>query len=355
MKIIFLAPYPYDKVASQRFRFEQYFEDLREKEISFSFYSFYTSWAYNALYSSKKILALSIGILFGFLLRIYHVWRCIGFNYVFIHRELTPLGPPIFEWITMSFLKKKVIYDFDDAIWLADDSNKNKIMKWLKWNSKVNYICRKSHRISTGNDFLANYAASLNEDIVVNPTTINTSHTRHIQVNHHQDSITIGWTGTHSTLKYLDIIINPLQKILSDINQVNFLIICNQKPPWHINGMDFVYWDKKTEWNDLAKIHIGLMPLSNDEWARGKCGFKLLQYFAIGIPALASPVGVNKQIIDHRINGFLCNNQEDWYKYLSILIKDTKLRENMGLAGKRLVENQFSSNVNRENFLGLFE
>lgn len=354
MKIIFLAPYPYDSVASQRFRFEQYFEVLNEKQILFSFYSFYTSWAYHALISADKIVILIAGILYGYLLRFYHVYRCLHFDYVFIHRELTPFGPPLFEWIIVSVLKKKVIYDFDDAIWLADDQDKHKIMIWLKWYSKVKFICKKSFRISTGNQFLRDYAAFLHNDVIINPTTINTSHTRHILVNHHRTPITIGWTGSHSTLKYLDIIRGSLQKILTINTQVNFLIICNKKPSWHINGMDFVYWDKKTEWEDLAKIHIGLMPLTNDEWAEGKCGFKILQYFSVGIPALASPVGVNKQIIRHRMNGFLCDNQEDWYTYLSILINDEKLRQTMGLAGKRLVNDQFSRDINRDNFLGLF-
>ncbi len=354
MKIAFLAPYPYNSVASQRFRFEEYFDTLQKKGIKYNFYSFYTWWAFDVLYRENHIIKKILGIIIGYFRRCFHLIKCAPVNYILIHRELTPLGPPIFEWILIFAFRKKIIYDFDDAIWRSDHPTHKKRFLTLKWYRKVVFLCKNSYRVSAGNPYLADYASRYNSRVTINPTTIDTSRTHSMNVYHREDLVTIGWTGSHSTLKYLELMLAPLQQILMKFKHTRLLIICNQKPSWELTGMEFLYWNKTTEWEDLSRIHIGIMPLPDNPWTRGKGGFKILEYFALGIPSLASPVGINPDLIDHGKNGFLCIHDEDWVHYLDQLINDRPLRESMGLAGKKLVEDRFSLQSNLETFLGLF-
>ncbi len=355
MKIFFLAPYPLDEVASQRFRFEQYFALLNERGYSWSFGAFYNRYTYRHLYDGKSYLIKIGGVLAGYFRRIIHVFRCMPVDYVFIHRELTPFGPPIYEWIISKILKKKIIYDFDDAIWIPP--NEHKISGWHKLRSyrKINKICRWSEKISCGNEYLAEYARKYNRNVMVNPTVIDTNRVDPAIKRSADPLIYIGWTGTHSTLKYLDTIKDILIRILNDFPNSRFLVISNKKPDWEIKGMEFVYWKKESEIEDLARTDIGLMPLTRDEWSLGKCGFKLLQYFSIAIPAVASPVGVNKKIIRQDENGYLCETGDQWYRSIARLIENPELREEMGRRGRKLLEDHFSVTANRTTFFRLFE
>jgi glycosyltransferase involved in cell wall biosynthesis len=296
------------------------------------------------------------GIIYGFLKRIVHLIYCISPDYIFIHRELTPVGPPVFEWLIAKILRKKIIYDFDDAIWYPNTSEENKFVSNLKWHKKFHSICKWSFRISCCNNFLAEQAGKNNLNIKIIPTTIDTARFfKNKVMDRNNDRIIIGWTGTHSTLPYLDIIIDQVQQITKLHPDILFRIICNKKPDWNFSNIQFIQWNKSTEIHDLSDISIGVMPLPDSDWSRGKCGFKILQYFALGIPAIASPVGINREIIDHGKNGFLCNNKNEWFDYLHKLIESSELREELGRNGRITVEKNYSLDVNRTNFLDLFE
>jgi len=356
IKILFLCPYPYDEVASQRFRFEQYFEVLKENNILFSQKSFFAGWTYNILYREKQIIPKVIGTILGFMKRFIHLFYCISPDYIFIHRELAPVGPPIFEWLIAKVLGKKIIYDFDDAIWIPNTSEENRFISGLKWHRKFNAICRWSYRISCCNDFLAEYSRKFNRNINIIPTTIDLEKFSNKGIiKKDEDRIIIGWTGTHSTLPYLSPIVNLLTKIIEMYPNVSVRIICNKKPEWNFPGLEFLQWTKSTEIQDLRDIDIGIMPLPETDWACGKCGFKILQYFALGIPAIATPVGVNKEIIEHGKNGFLCTTDKAWQDDICLLIESSELRERLGKNGFKTVVDNYSLAVNSKNFLDLFE
>lgn len=353
-KILFLAPYPLQEAPSQRFRFEQYLQILEEKGFHYHFQSFLSPKGWQVLYQPGKPVLKVFHVLWGFLRRKRMLLYLYKFDYVFVHREAAPLGPPIFEWIIAKIFRKKIIYDFDDAIWMADEGDLEGILLKLKWHGKVASICKWSYKVSCGNEFLREYALRFNPDAFYNPTTIDTEHV-HNQTKIHTDkkNLSIGWTGTHSTLRFLEPLW-PVLKQLEDQYDNRFVLIANREPKHPLKNLSFVPWSKSSEINDLLLIDIGIMPLEEDVWSEGKCGFKALQYMALGIPAVASPVGVNTRIIQHGQNGYLCNKPEEWFECLSRLMEDLTLRAELGGRGKECVDESYSVRSNSSNFLALF-
>jgi glycosyltransferase involved in cell wall biosynthesis len=357
MKIYFLIPYPLKESPSQRFRFEQYFGTLDEKQHSYKIQSFLEEDSWRVFYEKEKQFKKFSILLKGFLKRTLSLAQVWQFDYVFIHREVTPLGPPIFEWLIAKVLRKKIVYDFDDAIWTTDRQHENLLLHVAKWRSKVKSICRWAHIVSCGNDYLCAFAKQYNAKVLLNPTTIDTNdhHTPRLHTKDANPTLVIGWTGSRSTLKYLHEIESVIQNIMEKNPHVVFRVIADEPPQLHIKSIQFKRWSKKTEIADLAEFDIGIMPLQNNEWSKGKCGFKALQYMALEIPTIASPVGVNETIIQHGKNGLLASSQTEWVQCLSRLIKDADLRSKLGKAGRMQVEGHYSVASNRSNFLELFE
>ena len=353
VSVAFWCPYPRGGAPSQRFRYEQYLPLLAQQGISYEIYSFLDARTNRILYQPGRVPQKVFGIVRGFLRRWVHLFNSRRATYVFIHREATPLGPPWAEWLLAKVLRKKIIYDFDDAIWLRDASSVNSVNSLLKWRGKVPAICRWSYAVSAGNAYLARFAQQHAPRVVINPTTIDTEdHHAHSQ-NQATDRPVVGWTGSHSTLKYLEPLV-PVFQQLEQAHDFQLVVIANRPPAITLPSLEFVPWRIGTEIDDLLRFHVGLMPLPDDPWAQGKCGFKALQYLALGIPALVSPVGVNSEIVEHGVEGYHCTTDEDWYECLSKLLTDTELRTQMGQAGRQKVVDHYSVRSNSESFLSLF-
>lgn len=307
----------------------------------------------------KQGLLLLLGVLRSF-------WRLaavISADFVFIHREVMPIGPPVIEWIAARVFRKKIIYDFDDAIWLTDNTNEPFFERIVRWRSKVRMICRWSYKVSCGNAYLADYARQANTNVVINPTTIDPEglHNPHLfdrqklRASKGISGIVIGWTGSHSTLKYLEAMEPVLIELEIKYPQVTWLVIADRPPALKLNNLVFCRWTKETEIKDLILADVGIMPLPDDQWAKGKCGFKALQYMSLGIPAVVSPVGVNSSIILHGVNGFCCSEPASWKEVLATLLLDEKLRATIGAAGRQTVVNHYSVTSNEETFLSFFQ
>ncbi len=355
-KILFLCPYPVGHSPSQRFRFEQYFEILRAEGFQITISPFLSVKGWQVLYKRGNFFTKLAVITRGYLLRCAQLFTLPSYQWVFIHREAAPLGPPVFEWVISKVFRKKIIYDFDDAIWLPNTSGVNKIAAFLKWHGKVKHICRWSYKVSAGNHYLCEYAADWGKQVVYNPTTIDTENLHnptHYPVKN-KTGIRLGWTGSHSTLKYLNPLASVFEQLQSEFPNLTLRVIADVPPQLNLKFIEFVAWNKETEIEDLLQIDIGLMPLTDDAWAKGKCGFKALQYLALGIPAVVSPVGVNTTIVTQGINGFVCSTDEEWLTHLRTLIFDTGMRKQMGLEGRKTVEAHYSVRSNTSTFVGLF-
>lgn len=357
VKILFLVPYPLNASPSQRFRFEQYFSLLLANGLTFSVRPFLTSLNWPSFYKNGNGTARFLALITGFVRRIAHCLEAPRYDYVFIHREASPIGPPFFEWFIAKVLRKKIIYDFDDAIWLTDRADESPLLTWLKWRQKVSSICSWGYKVSCGNVFLEEYAARYNPASYLLPTTIDTENlhnpSRFTKIASSQ--VRVGWTGSHSTLKYLKLLEPVLQRLEIKYPALEFVAIADKHPSLSLQRLRFLPWNLATEIPDLLTFDIGVMPLPDDEWSKGKCGFKILQYMALGIPSVASPVGVNCTIIKDGINGLLAGDETSWERQLEYLINNPGARASMGKAGLDTVAHSYSVASNSRAFLSLFE
>jgi glycosyltransferase involved in cell wall biosynthesis len=355
MKIRFITPYPYNHAPSQRFRFEQYLKYLQEKGIQYSFSPCLDEQTWKSLYS-KGFLIKAKGFIKGLFRRIKLLVSLQPDEILFIHREAFFIGPPVFEYLLAKVFKKKFIFDFDDAIWLLDVSEANKNLAWLKSPSKTGTIIKYAFAVTAGNAYLAEYARKFNNNVHIIPTTIDTDYHKRKNAPALQRPLSIGWTGTSTTIKHFNLLVSVLKKLKEKYGDSLEITVISDKHPAENNlNVRFIPWSKDSEIEDLQKIDIGIMPLPNDQWAKGKCGFKGLQYMALEIPAVMSPVGVNTEIIEDGVNGFLAGTEEEWLAKLSQLIESSELRAKLGKAGRETVEKKYSVNAMKNKYVEIFQ
>jgi len=352
-RILFLVPYPFGCAPSQRYRFEQYLNILDQKGFSWEFAPFLDKETWAIIYKRGHYLQKIRGTFSGLFRRLLLLLKISEYTWVFMHREAIPFGPPLYEWILGRLFNKRIIYDFDDAIWIPQKSPSNVNIDLLKNYNKIAKICGISKRVCVGNSYLSDYVRKYNPEVHIIPTSINTQ-THHCRIKNHVEDreVTIGWTGSHSTISFLDLV-SPAIKKLESRYPLKFLVIADERPKLDLNSLVYKDWSKETEVDDLFKIDIGLMPLPDTEWSKGKCGLKALQYMALGIPAVVSPIGVNAKIVQHKVDGFHCRTEEDWYYYIEKLILGPQLRNQMGRLARVKVNNNYSIQANAAKFLSL--
>ncbi|GAB3530545.1 glycosyltransferase family 4 protein [Pontibacter brevis] len=249
--------------------------------------------------------------------------------------------------------RKKLVYDFDDAIWLPNTTAENNWAAKLKWHHKTAQICRWSYRISAGNDYLQNYALHYNPAAVLLPSVLDTERHYDKQKEQHTQEVVMGWIGSHSTLPYLQLI-EPVLQRLEQKYTFRLLVIADKAPQLQLQSLEFKIWRKETEVEDLLQMNIGLMPLPETDWAKGKCAFKALQYMALGVPAVVSGVGANLQAIVSGATGYTCTTEQEWYACLEALLLKPELRSRLGAAGQAWVRQNYSLQAHRQTFFNLF-
>jgi glycosyltransferase involved in cell wall biosynthesis len=339
----FLLIYPLNTAPSQRFRFEQFFPSIDQKHISYTTNSFYDHKTFSSLYQRKGKISLAFRMLLCFFRRLIHMFTLSKYDCILIQRGAAPFGPPLFEWIVRFIYRKPIIYDFDDAIWRDPILNEKVsfIKKLVKSHSKVRKICKWAHTVVVGNRYLASYALQFNSNVVVIPTVVDTEN-KFVPASYwSNEKITIGWTGSHTTLFYLEAL-EPVLLQLKKRFDFSLKVIADKEPTFSALGYEFVKWSEESELKELQKIDVGIMPLPDDEWTKGKCGFKAIQYMSIGKPAVVSAVGVNGEIVDHGINGYVCKTNEEWVQYLEQLLENPGMIKSQGLAARRKIEEKYS-------------
>lgn len=352
MRVLAIVPSIYDTSPGQRFRIEQWEPILRQSGVEITYAPFENDELRSVLYSGGQTLA-KIGAVTRNLKRRYDELSDLKrFDLVYVFREAALLGPPWFERKIAS-TGIPMVFDFDDAIFVSYKSPSNGYLSYLKFPGKTAEICRRAAHVMPGNEYLAEYSRQYNSHVTVIPTTIDTEKYKLIDRPNDPETVTIGWSGSFSTVQHLDTIREVLQELARD---ESFRLRVIGTPTYKLAGVDVeaIQWRSSTEIEDLGLIDIGLMPLPDENWSRGKCGLKALQYMALGIPTICSPVGVNSTIIKDGENGFLASDRGDWIEKLKRLIHSSQLRRTLGLAGRTTVEREYSAEAIAPRVLEVF-
>ncbi|HEY8412954.1 MAG TPA: glycosyltransferase family 4 protein, partial [Pyrinomonadaceae bacterium] len=229
----------------------------------------------------------------------------------------------------------------------------NGYLSYLKFASKTRTICRLASHVMVGNPYLAEYARQVNDNVTVVPTTIDTDKYRVHPPKTTDGPIVIGWTGSYSTVQHLDTLRGALQK-LAETEKFRLRVIGTPSYECAPVETEAMQWRAVTELEDLGAIDIGVMPLPDDNWSKGKCGLKALQFMALGIPTVCSPVGVNTDIIQDNENGFLAMSEAEWIDKLTRLLRSAELRRRLGDAGRATVEQKYSAVIQAPRVYEIF-
>ena len=351
-KILFLTLHRKQRSPGQRFRHEQYLDYLQENGFEITYSNMLSARQDKIFYEAGNILR-KIGVgLSALIKRLKDVFRANQFDYIFIYRDAFFFGT-FFERLFKAS-KAKLIFDFDDSIWLQDTNPNQSFFQKLKNPAKTGTIISYCYLTIAGNEYLADYAKKHSQNVTIIPTTIDLG--EYTRVETEKDTrVCIGWSGSFSTIKHFESALEALKIIKEKYrDQVYFKVIGDgnyENQELNIKGLP---WKATTEVLDLCEIDIGIMPLPDDDWSKGKCGLKGLQYMALEIPTIMSPVGVNSDIISDGKNGFLAESTDEWVNKLSQLIEDPALRKNVGKAGKTTVEREYSVEGNKDKWLAVF-
>jgi len=348
MRVLFWVPYPTEG-ASNRYRIEQYLPYLKKGGINYFLHPFWSSSAFKILYKTGRHFTKFYYFILGTVYRIFDLVRIFRYDIVFIHREAYPIGGAFFETI-LSIFKKPFIFDFDDAIFLPASSPSNNFIERFKKPDKLATIITKSKYVIAGNPYLADFALQYNPRVCVIPTPIDTVN-YYPNDKKHSDEVVIGWMGSTTTSHFLNMMRDTFIILSKRFPHIKIKVVGSN---FSIKGLSNIIskpWSLKEEIEDLRTFDIGIMPMPDNVWTNGKCGFKAILYMSMGIVCVCSRVGVNKEIITDGVNGFLADKEDEWIKKLSFLIEDPELRQRIAIAGRRTIEDKYSINVNAPKFL----
>ena len=268
-----------------------------------------------------------------------------------MEKEILPWFPALFEFLLH---KNNIpcVVDYDDAVFHRYDMHSSPIVRMLLGH-KIDRVMRNAALVIVGNEYLAERAKQTgNGKVELLPSVVDVS--RYTQKRRDDRStFTIGWIGSPVTAPYLDIIRDAVTSLDSDLSIRMSLLGAGAVHPFANMPTTILPWDEETELSIGERFDVGIMPLTDGPFERGKCGYKLIQYMAGGLPVIASPVGINRQIVEDGINGYLATSTVDWLVALRTLKHDINKRYEMGQAGRSKAEKLYNLQVTAPKLLTL--
>ena len=328
--------------ASSRLRFFQYIPFLEVKDIQVTSSPFLSDEYLVRLYAGKRGPGFAWLVLAAYWKRLVFMFKCSDYDLIWIEKEVFPWLP---AWFERLFIGKhaRYIVDYDDATFHNYDLSRNTLVQWLM-GDKIDQVMKYATLVTAGNAYIADRAKQGGAAWVENlPTVIDLDRypepaERSFKEN--EGEVVIGWIGSPSTVKYLEQVATALAHVCHDTG-ARLVVVGAKSNALSKLPVTFRDWMEDSEVAEIGRFDIGIMPLPGEPWARGKCGYKLIQYMACGKAVMASPVGVNTEIVSQGLNGFLAESADEWERYLRLLIADRKLRDEMGKAGRQLVVEKY--------------
>lgn len=351
-RLLYLCVHPRNSSPSQRYRFEQFEPYLQEQDVEVEYSPALTTSDLAAFSGTASIQAKTSLALRALGRRVWSVRpRLRHFDLVLVQREAFFLFNAWAEWI--AHLQAPLVLDFDDAIWIHAISDANRRFKWLKNVDKIEQSVRLAKTVIAGNDYLAEWALQHNPATTMIPTCVDTDRYRPASRPPCETSgvVTIGWCGSPSTVAHFRLILPALARVRQRFGpRVRFRLMGDPRFRYSELELQGEAWNSEAELSFLRSMDIGIMPLPEDEWSKGKCGLKGLTSMACGAATVLSPVGVNTRIVEHERNGLLARSTEEWFQALCRLIEDEPFRRKLAAAGRETVVSRYSVRRWRDPF-----
>ena len=334
MRVAAFAKYDRE-AASTRQRMLQYMPSLERAGIQVDVHPLLDDDYVRGLASGKPASKAAIARAYG--RRVVQLRRTADVDLIWVYAELFPWLPAAFERLAFRS-GKQILYDYDDAFFQPYDDHPNALVRGLL-GGKLDPLIARAAGVCAGNAYLGDHAARLNPNAIILPTVVDTDQYRPT-IARADRPLTIGWIGSPSTWAY----VRPCLPLLAELcrsRNIRFTAVGAGAAAQsdQFDGLTFAPWSEAGEIAAVQAMDIGIMPLPDEPWARGKSGYKLVQYMACGLPVVASPVGVNATIVEQGATGLLATDPEQWRAALTRLIDDSALRAAMGQAGRtRAVE-----------------
>jgi len=347
--MLVICPFPVGVAAGQRLKYEQYFDDWRSLgwDINVSSYADMALW--DVLYRRGHYAAKVAGALRGHLRRMRDLARIQGYDLVYVHMWVTPVGTSLFERMVRKRCRR-LVYDLEDNVLVGHrapkDADPNPLIRLLKGRGKTEYLIREADHVITSSPLLNDICVKMNRRGACTYISSSVDAGRFVPSNAYEggDGVTIGWTGTYSTKPFLDLL-RPVFQRLAERVRFKLRVIGNFE--YELPGVDLevVRWSKEKEVDDLQAIDIGVYPLPLDDWVIGKSGLKAIQYMAFGLPVVASDAGITSRVVRDGATGILVRTEDEWLEALERLVRDPALRRRLGEAGRRDALEKYSTKV----------
>ena len=345
MKVIALASYPVEAAAT-RYRLQQFVAPLAQRGINLTIHPFLNSKLFQNFYRRDALPRTAVGLLKSALMRLSDVFAANKADVIMVQREAMLFGPPLIEWLTTRALNRPMLLDLDDATYLPYTSpTYGRVVRTLKWFSKTDDLIRWARIVTCGNRSIADYVTSKGAIARVIPTVVDTD-LFCPALRRADGSTVVGWIGTHSTFPYLESIF-PVLEDLANTHQFRLKIVGSGRQSVIVPGLkvENLKWDLAREISDFQSVDIGLYPIDTslyaEQWASGKSGFKAIQYMAVGIPYVSTPVGASAEIGEVGRTHLSAANPEEWRRALTLLLSDVEVRRRMGTAGREFATKHY--------------
>ena len=339
------ASYP-KEAAATRFRLQQYVGPLQKRGIELAIYPFFEANAFAQFYHRESWPKTVLSLMASTFRRVLDTSAARKADAIMLQREAMLFGPPWFEWVTTKLLKRPMVLDLDDATYVSYTSpTYGRLGNVLKWFGKTDELIRWADVVVCGNSAIAEYAAGKGAHTEIVPTIVDTNVFKPLPQKSEQELV-IGWIGTHSTFPHLQSIL-PVIVDLARQHKFRLKIVGAGKESIDLPGIEVesLPWRLDREVADFRTLDIGLYPIDEsiyEGWASGKSGFKAIQYMAVGIPYVATPVGGSGEIGEVGVTHFAATTNDEWYQALAELITNPEKRRAMGIAGREHVTRHYA-------------
>jgi len=354
MEVLALIPNQYGHAPGQRSSIELWETVLSPVGINIHYAPFETQRLHEVLYSSGHYVTKVGEMIRAYIERIKLLGDLSRFDAVFVYREAALLGPAFLEKM-VARRGVPIIYQLDDPLFVPYTSPSNGYLSYLKFFGKIADICRLAKVVMVNSSQIREYVSEYNQNIWQVPSVVDTRQYvfRPELLEQKPDKVCIGWSGSPTTIGNIRVIARALRQLAQEVDHRVYLIGGTE---FDLPGVDYVAqkWSAATEVEDLRKMQVGMVPLPINEWNKRKFYMKTAQYMALGIPPVAAPLGSNPEVIEHGVTGFIARSDEEWVKYLGLLIKDHELRVRMSHAAAAAAKEKYSLAGNTEKIIEAF-